>query len=76
MFQKIRTTVRSNGRVEREEGLAYLHESSVQEDMARERRALRNRGPEGRVANVEHTMTTMVVLYVTGTVVVTNWVAE
>lgn len=74
MFKKIRTTIK-NGNVQ-QEALGLLPEKSVQEDMAYERRALRNRGPEGRVANVENTMTTMVVLYVTGTVVVTNWVAE
>lgn len=76
MFKKIRTTVHSSGSVETTEPLAWLDESSVQADMAQERRNLRQKAMTlGRISTVEETMTSLVVVYTTGTVVVFQWIA-
>lgn len=77
MFKKIRTTVHSSGRVETTEPLAWLTESSVEEDMNRQRRLLRDKAMRfGRISTVEQTLTTLAVVYATGTVDVYQWVAE
>lgn len=76
MFRKTQTTVRSNSQVE-QVTVSYLNDTAVQEDMARVLRNLRNsRGPMGRVLTTEKSMTTLLIMYTSGTVVVFNYVAE
>lgn len=77
MFKKVQTTVHSSGRVEQSDPLDYLDAVAVPADMARVLRNLRNsRGPMGRVLTTEKSMTTLLVMYTSGTVVVFNYVAE
>lgn len=76
MFKKTMTTVKTNGETIEHGVLARMHVNDVPADMARERRAVRNNTELGRVANIENTMTTLVVVYTSGRVVVFNWSAE
>lgn len=76
MFRKTQTTVRGNSQVE-QVTVGYLTETAVPEDMARVLRELRNnRGSMGRVLTTEKSMTTLLIMYTSGTVVVFNYVAE
>lgn len=77
MFRKIRTTVNSNGSVESGVVVDQMGADSVEADMSKTRRDLRQMAMTyGRIDTVEQTMTTMVILYTSGTVVIYQWVAE
>lgn len=77
MFKKIRITVDSIGQVETSEPLAWLNASSVEADRAQQRRKLRQEAMGlGKISAVEETMTSLVVVYTGGTVVIYQWIAE
>jgi hypothetical protein len=78
MFKKTLTTVHSNGVVDVPgEPLNVINASEVQADMAAEVRNIRQMTRTyGRVSAVEQTMTTLVIIYTSGTVEIFQWVAE
>lgn len=79
MFSKFVTTVFPNGRVSVDTVRDAVAADDVEADMAAERRRITNiarTGAYGRIESVEQTMTTLVIIYVAGTVKVYHWVAE
>lgn len=79
MFSKFVTTVYPNGRVSVDTVRDAVAAEDVERDMAEERRRITNiarNGAHGRIESVEQTMTTLVIIYVAGTVKVYHWVAE
>ena len=79
MFSKFVTTVFPNGRVSVDTVRDAVAADDVEADMAAERRRITNiarNGAHGRIESVEQTMTTLVIIYVAGTVKVYHWVAE
>lgn len=77
MFKKIRTTVHTSGRIETTEPIAWLNAESVEADKAQERRKLRQQAMGlGRIQTVEDAMTSLVVIYTSGTVVIVQWIAD
>ena len=76
MFKKILTTAHHNG-VTATEVVEMVGPDHVQEDIAAEVRNIRHvTRTYGRVSTVEKTMTTLVILYTSGTVEIFRWVAE
>lgn len=79
MFQKFVTTVNPNGTVTVDRVRDAVAAEDVEADMARERRRITHIARDGsrsRIESVEQTMTTLVIIYVAGTVKVYHWVAE
>jgi hypothetical protein len=79
MFTKFVTTVFPNGTVKVDRVRDAVAAEDVEADMAHERRRITNiarDGAQGRIETVEQTMTTLVIIYVAGTVKVYHWVAE
>lgn len=79
MFRKFVTTVYPNGRTVVDKNRDAVAADDVQADMAAERRRITDiarNGAYGRIETVEQTMTTLVIIYVAGTVKVYHWVAE
>ena len=75
MFRKILTTVNHNGK-NHVSVQNLIAPGEVEADIAATTRTLRQSRSYGRVASVEKTMTTLVVLYTSGTVEIFQWVAE
>jgi hypothetical protein len=77
MFTKFVTTVHPNGTVTVDHNRDAVAAEDVEADMARERKRISQIAREyGRIETVEQTMTTLVIIYVAGTVRVYHWVAE
>lgn len=77
MFRKFVTTIHPNGSVTVDKNRDAVAAADVEADMANERRRISNIAREhGRIETVEQTMTTLVIIYVAGTVKVYHWVAE
>lgn len=78
MFKKVRTTVDANGTVDVPgQPLARMDAAEVEADMAKTRRDLRQMAMTyGRIDTVEQTMTSLVIIYTSGTVVIYQWIAE
>jgi len=76
MFKKIVTTIQHNGDVSGSIHGTNIGAGQVEADMAQTRRAIRqDTESKGRVVHVEQTMTSLVVVYASGAVRVTQWVA-
>jgi len=76
MFKKILTTTHHNG-VTTEDVVETVGPDHVEADIAAEIRNLRPMTRTyGRIAHVEKTMTTLVIVYTSGTVEIFRWVAE
>jgi hypothetical protein len=77
MFRKFVTTVYPSGKVTVDNNPDAVAAEDVPADKAEERRRIsRTAMQHGRVESVEETMTTLVIIYVAGTVKVYHWVAE
>jgi hypothetical protein len=79
MFRKFVTTVYPDGRVTVDKNRDTVSAENVERDMAEERRRITNIARDGaraRIETVEQTMTTLVIIYVAGTVKVYHWVPE
>lgn len=78
MFKKFVTTVMPNGTVSVDKVREPVAAADVERDMAEERKRITNiaRSSNARIETVEQTMTTLVIIYVAGTVKVYHWVAE
>jgi two-component SAPR family response regulator len=77
MFRKIRTTINGQTGTVSQDRQYQVDAGAVERDMAEQRRELRQMAQSyGRISSVEQTMTTMVITYTSGTVVIYLWIAE
>lgn len=78
MFKKFVTTVHPDGSVSTDRVRDAVSAEDVPRDKLSELGRIRKIAQEGRtrISSVEETMTTLVIIYVAGTVKVYHWVAE
>jgi two-component SAPR family response regulator len=77
MFRKIRTTVNGNTAEVSQERQYLVHPEKVEQDIAEQRRDLRQMAQSyGRISEVAESVTGLVITYTSGTVVIYQWIAE